>query len=415
MKPIIFLLVLIIFTSLGFYPIVVHAPTSPVTWRTVNYDRNFNNTELQWGNHLGTKPYSPDNYSYWRNAVNGNNTGCGQEYGSAQIPPPVQTEDGNWIGEADQVLNSTSTTPNQCYDSASTDQGNFPWQTAGRGCGTAVQQWKPIFTCPYNSYGLREVPHSDFKTNMTVEMAWLGDGALHNPVVTCTVNNCARYNLFVDLYWWFDRGNVTVNSTICSNHVSCTHAWLETMVKYSAKTWTGSAWANQTDPSGYRLTDIAQDFEYSIIHWNFPDQQHGIGNFDSTYNVTQLYKDATTAWGIPSSTHAVLLGISLGLEGYGTKISATFTQLNMGTYMPDIAAADTNFDHTINAPDQGYIAFYWQLCPANHGGPKSYSWIADAYSESQPDPSNPPRYSSGNACINISDVSLMALYYGSSY
>ena len=96
-----------------------------------------------------------------------------------------------------------------------------------------------------------------------------------------------------------------------------------------------------------------------------------------------------------------LLGIQVGTEGYGSVLSVDFSDMTIGTHMPDAAAADTNFDHIINSLDTADEANSFGKCPNNHStSPQAYKWTVDVAADS---------------CNNILDSAYIAYYYGLSY
>jgi len=344
-------------------------------WRTVNYDSGFDNPETAWCNHNGC-PWSMtvDNFSYWVPSVGGNQTGCPQtDYGSTFINASV-------LHTREKNVDSTSS----CFDTSIASEGNFPWMSTQQGCVGTSQKYVPIFTCPRNSYGEHEVAHSDFTyTNVSTHLTFNSRNTPTKP---------AHYAVLVDLYWWFNSGNVTAQGK--------TYAWMETAIRVASTTYsTGcSCWLD--DPIGFNGTfDPGTNFAFHLVvaqvHPGDPTY------YLSAFNATRLYQQALAAWSIPANTHGVLLGIQVGTEGYGSVLSVDFSDMTIGTHMPDAAAADTNFDHIINSLDTADEANSFGKCPNNHStSPQAYKWTVDVAADS---------------CNNILDSAYIAYYYGLSY
>ena len=344
-------------------------------WRTVNYDSGFDNLETAWCNHNGC-PWSMtvDNFSYWVPSVGGNQTGCPQtDYGSTFINASV-------LHTRERNVDSTSS----CFDTSIASEGNFPWMSTQRGCVGTSQKYVPVFTCPRNSYGEHEVAHSDFTyTNVSAHVTFNSRNSPTNP---------AHYAILLDLYWWLNGGNVTAQGK--------TYAWMETAIRVASTTYSAGCSCWQDDPIGFNGTfDAGTNFAFHMVvaqvHPGDPTY------YLSAFNATRLYQQALAAWSIPASTHGVLIGIQVGTEGYGSVLSVDFSDMTIGTHMPDAAAADTNFDHIINGLDTADEANSFGECPNNHStSPQAYKWTVDVTADS---------------CNNILDSAYIAYYYGLSY
>ncbi len=345
------------------------------TWRTVDYDPGFDNPETAWCNHAGC-PWSQtvDNFSYWVPSVGGNQTGCPQtDYGSTFINASV-------LHTHEKNVNS----PSSCFDTSIASQGNLPWMNTQRGCVGTSQEYVPVFTCPRNSYGEQNAAQSDLtSTNVSTHLTF---NSRNSPT------QAAHYAVLVDLYWWFNKGNVTAQGK--------TYAWMETAIRVASTTYSTVCSCWQDDPIGFNGTfDPGTNFAFHLVvaqvHPGDPTY------FLSAFNATRLYQEALAAWGIPTNTHGVLLGIQVGTEGYSSVLSVDFSDATIGTRMPDVAKADTNFDHIINAHDTANEALSYSMCPNNHStSPQAYSWVVNV---------------AGDACNNSVDKAYIASYFGLSY
>ena len=82
-------------------------------------------------------------------------------------------------------------------------------------------------------------------------------------------------------------------------------------------------------------------------------------------------------------------------------LSVDFSDATIGTRMPDVAKADTNFDRVINAQDTANEALSYGMCPNNHStSPNAYNWVVNV---------------AGDACNNNVDKAYIASYFGLSY
>lgn len=343
-----------------------------VNWRTVNYDPSFDTPEIS--ENAGARPADWD---YWAPAAR---NGCGIGTSTSQI------SDG-----ALHVRQSNPTVTDwNCYGNAVAHQGHFPWMRLNNlGSHCSDQMLGADFDCPRGIHGLQEPAHTDFQLNASWQVSFLSRGS--------PSGGAGEYNvLAAGFYFYFTDGPVgPLNRRI-----------LEAQVRLAAASWsTGcSCWVNE--PVGKETTwDPGFDYGYSLVVAQLdPGQSSAVVDFD----LDEFYRKALAKWGLAANTHALLVGIEPGTEGFGAIVNADFHYLEVEALLPEPARADMDFDHDVDTSDLSLVQSLVGKCPESDWG--VYQWRADSDSASD-DPLVPGH----SHCIDSFDTSLVSNFLGQNY
>jgi len=274
------------------------------------------------------------------------------------------------------------------------------------------QVYQPDFDCPDGSYGIKAVIHSDFPSRVSADLLFS----------SVTVNNASQdalYIIYVSAYWWFDTQNATgvckASTSGCSPGDTMSLRWIETQIRIGTGVWSGSnkIWTlipvgTQTSWATTRIDGVKGSFGYSkepfIIS---PGQNMTVSDFD----LQHFFQGALSYWSIPASTHAVLLGYEVGIEGYNAVVRADFRLARYDVYEPDVALADTNFDHVVDSHDLTDASAIKNRCPGSEVVTDwgIYRWNDDANK-------TVAQVGLANAfCIDESDIATITYWLGTSY
>ncbi len=172
------------------------------------------------------------------------------------------------------------------------------------------------------------------------------------------------------------------------------HSYLEAQVIISRGVWEAGCTCWQNAPLGWENTwNPGNAYGYGVVVGQLNPGQTTTG----TYDLASIYRTAMERWGLPTSTQAVLVGIEVGTEGFGVTLNVDFGSLLVQSYIPEPALADLDFNRSVNILDISLLALLYGTCPSNWG---TYEWRANQ---------------AGNSCVGILDLSVAAFYYGQTY